>query len=95
VADLESKLKSFIQENSNSFYNPPIGTTSYKRQYFGELLAGHHIIVGNFFCSDLGYNWKQVLILSQVVDGGDCFFILHFDVEEGKFVDGVEVFLEP
>lgn len=95
VLDLEGKLEPFIQANAQYFHHPPIDLSNYKRQYFGEMLGGSRIITGHFFCTRGEYNWKKVLILFQFFDGGDCFFSLQYNVDEGMFIDGVEVNTEP
>lgn len=95
VLDLEGKLEPYIQANSQYFHHPPVDLSNYKRQYFGEMLGGSRIITGHFFCTRGEYNWKKVLILFQFFDGGDCFFSLQYNVDEGIFVGGVEVNMEP
>jgi hypothetical protein len=83
---LEEKLPSFLQENSQSFRRePPVWEQldSYKRQYAGLVLNGRNIIYGNFFCSDVGADWKKEWIF--VMDGGDCFFQLQFDTVSSTF----------
>jgi hypothetical protein len=83
---VEEKLPSFLQENSNSFRRqPPVWEQldSYKRQYAGLVLNRRKIIYGNFFCSDTGRDWKKEWIF--VLDGGDCFFQIQFDIASGTF----------
>ena len=83
---LEDKIPSFLREHSNSFRRePPVWEQldNYKRQYAGLILNGRRIIYGNFFCSDRGTDWKQDWVF--VMDGGDCFFQLQFDVESRTF----------
>lgn len=51
-------------------------------------MTGHRILLwvvvyGNFFCSDPGMDWKKEWIF--VMDGGDCFFQLQFDIASGAF----------
>jgi hypothetical protein len=40
---------------------------------------------GNFFCTDSGMNWTYEWIF--IVDGGDCYFQLQFDVESSTFTE--------
>lgn len=95
VLDLEKELEPYIQANFEYFHHPPIDLSEYKRQYFGEMLGGRRVITGHFFCTHEGYNRKKVLILFQFFDGGDCFFSLQYNVDEGIFVGSVEVNIEP
>ena len=37
---------------------------------------------GNYFCSDEA-NWRQELVM--VIDGGECYFQVEYDVEGGLF----------
>ena len=83
---LEENLPAFLQENSRSFRRePPVWEQldSYKRQYAGLVIHGRKIIYGNFFCSDPGTDWKKEWIF--VMDGGDCFFQLQFDMADSTF----------
>lgn len=83
---LEKALPSFLQENSTSFRREPAvweQLDTYKRQYAGVVMNGRKIIYGNFFCSDPGTDWKKEWIF--VMDGGDCFFQLQFDIASRAF----------
>lgn len=40
---------------------------------------------GNFFCTDSGMNWTYEWIF--ILDGGDCYFQLQFDVESSTFTE--------
>lgn len=83
---LEENLPSFLQENSTSFRRePPVWEQldNYKRQYAGLVIHDSKIIYGNFFCSDPGMDWKKEWMF--VIDGGDCFFQLQFDIASGAF----------
>lgn len=56
----------------------------YKRQYFGEYEKGRKIILVNLFCYvSTGMNWKETKYM--VLDGGNCFIRIKYDVESGKF----------
>ena len=83
---LEENLPSFLQEHSTSFRrDPPVWEQldKYKRQYAGLVINGRNIIYGNFFCSDPGPGWKEQWPF--VMDGGDCFFQLQFDIANITF----------
>jgi hypothetical protein len=83
---LEQKLPAFLQENSASFRRqPPVWEelSSYKRQYAGVVLNEKKIIYGNFFCTNTGIDWKKDWVF--VLDGGDCFFQLQFEIASGNF----------
>ena len=83
---LEENLPSFLQENSTSFRRePPVWEQldNFKRQYAGLVMNGSKIIYGNFFCSEPSPDWKTEWMF--VMDGGDCFFQLQFDVANGTF----------
>lgn len=58
---------------------------SYKRQYAGLIRQGHRLVYASFLCSTSGDEWRRQAIL--VMDGGDCFFQLTYDVERGVFGD--------
>lgn len=87
ILNVEEKLEDFLRQNSDQFDpEPPVWgqLNNYKRQYAGVVIKDRQVIYGNFFCSDTGIDWKQEWIF--VLDGGDCFFQLQFDVESGTFV---------
>ena len=88
VLSLEEKLDTFLRQNSESFRRqPPVWEQldNYKRQYVGIMIKGKPVIYGNFFCTDTGTDWKSEWIF--VLDGGDCFFQLQFDIESGTFTE--------
>lgn len=83
---LEQNLPSFLQENSTSFRRePPVWEQldTYQRQYAGLVMNGRKIIYGNFFCTEPGPGWKEEWLF--VMDGGDCYFQLQFDVASSAF----------
>ncbi len=47
-------------------------------------VTGRQIIYGNYFCDNMGKNWRQEFVF--VFDGGDCFFQVEYDVESGTFI---------
>ncbi len=57
--------------------------SQYKRQYLGILRDGRLKIYANFFCSDDIADWREQPVL--VLDGGDCFFHLVYDLDTGAF----------
>lgn len=82
ILNLEGELDSFLREHSDQFRRqPPVWEQldQYKRQYVGVVVNGKQIIHGNFFCTDTGMDWKKDWVF--VMDGGDCFFQLQYDVE--------------
>jgi hypothetical protein len=58
----------------------------YKRQYFGYSIDGQKWIFVNGFCADV---WRQddswVDTFVGYLDGGDCFFRIHYDVTKTRF----------
>ena len=88
ILNLEGKLDSFLRENADQFKRqPPVWEQldQYKRQYVGVVVNGKQIIHGNFFCNDAGMDWKKDWVF--VMDGGDCFFQLQYDVESETFLN--------
>lgn len=86
VLKLEGQLAAFLSQNSTAFQRqPPVWEQleNYKRQYAGVTIQGRRVIYGNFFCSEDGMDWKEDWVF--VLDGGDCYFQLQFDVESGTF----------
>ena len=87
ILNAEEKLEDFLRQNSDQFNRePPVWEqlNNYKRQYAGVIPKDGPVIYGNFFCSDTGIDWKQEWVF--VLDGGDCFFQLQFDMESGTFM---------
>lgn len=88
ILNLEGKLDSFLRENSEQFNSqPPVWEQikNYKRQYAGLIINGKQLIYGNFFCTETGVDWREEWVI--VMDGGDCFFQLRFDMESGEFMN--------
>ena len=87
ILKLEEKIAEYLSQNSNSFYSqPPVWERldEYQRQYIGFERGGRQIIYGNFFCNNLGMDWRKKLVI--VEDGGDCFFQVEYDVESEMFI---------
>lgn len=55
----------------------------YNRQYTGAIVNGEKKIYMSFFCDALDVDWKKRPVL--MVDGGDCYFHITYDVESGNF----------
>ena len=87
ILKLEGGLAGYLSQNSEQFYRqPPVWERldAYQRQYFGIERDGKQVIYGNYFCDNLGMDWRQDLV--TVLDGGECFFQVEYDVEGGKFI---------
>lgn len=88
IAALEKELPNFLAQNQNKFsaQQPPIveRLAQYKFQYWGEIQNGKRVIVVNAFCANFE-NWKTERVF--VLDGGDCFFNLQYDVDSGTFLN--------
>ena len=61
--------------------------SKYKRQYFGILKKGHKVIFVNLFCGDESY-WKEKAV--WVMDGGNCYMQIKYDVQTGSYFDYME-----
>ena len=59
----------------------------HKRQYAGVVVEGRRLVLANFFCDayDDGDDWLRYPV--TVLDGGDCFFSLTYDVARGSYDD--------
>ena len=55
----------------------------YTRQYVGIVEEGRRLVFANVFCDAFGTDWAVEPIV--VLDGGDCFFQVRYDVETGAF----------
>ncbi|MEA3334661.1 MAG: hypothetical protein U9R25_02050 [Chloroflexota bacterium] len=89
VFQLEDKITDYLRQNPEQFFHqPPVWQRldEYQRQYIGlSFQDGRQIIYGNFFCNNSGRDWRQQLIF--VLDGGECYFQVMFDVDFGEFVE--------
>ncbi len=88
VMRVEEQVGAYLSQNPQLFYSqPPVWErlNEYKRQYVGWVLDGKQVIYGNFFCDDTGRDWKQDWVM--VLDGGECFFQVKFDVTSGTFIE--------
>jgi len=87
ILKLEEKIAEYLSQNSNLLYRqPPVWERldEYQRQYIGLELGGKQIIFGNFFCTSGRVNWREELVF--MLDGGDCYFQVEYDVESGSFI---------
>lgn len=86
VLVFESGLAAFLQESAPEA-SPGLWQKqpTYKRQYAGLIRDGRRLIYASFFCDAHGEEWRRELLF--VLDGGDCFFQLTFDVERGTYSD--------
>jgi hypothetical protein len=87
IFKLEVGLAEYLEQNSSFFYHqPPVWERldEYQRQYIGIEREGKRIIYGNFFCDNLGWDWASKLVF--VLDGGECYFQIEYDVEDSVFI---------
>ncbi len=88
VLDLEAGLADFLTENQFEFVRNPIADDlpGYRRQYVGFVLDGRWVIYASFFCEWFDDpHWRTRFF--QILDGGDCFFQLLYDVEARRYFD--------
>ena len=86
IMELEGGLESYLQQEASRDH-PDLWQRlpEYKRQYFGLLESGRREIYANFFRDTLGKDWKRDFV--SVLDGGDCFFSVKYDVNTDAFFD--------
>jgi len=87
ILKLEEKIAEYLSQNSNQFYRQPTvweRLDEFQRQYLGLEGEGRQIIYGNYFCDNMGHNWRQELEI--VEDDGECFFQVEYDVESALFI---------
>ena len=84
VARLEAALAPFLR-SSPAVRSPDLWQRlpDYTRQYVGIVAEGRARILVNAFCDDLGIDWRTTPV--AVLDGGDCFFQVTYDVTSGAF----------
>jgi hypothetical protein len=89
VAALETDLIPFLQTAEDRHFrpSPPIWerVPAYKRQYMGLVEEGERVIYANFFCNADAINWQEEWAF--VMDGGDCFFNVKYNIETGEFFE--------
>lgn len=88
ISALETHLPAYLSQNQNKFNatKPSIveRLAQYKFQYWGEIQNNKRIIIVNAFCANFD-DWKTQRVF--VLDGGDCFFNLKYDIDAGTFFD--------
>jgi hypothetical protein len=86
VLALEAGLAAFLRASAPA-RSPDLWEKqpTYKRQYFGLIRDGKRLVYASFFCSVPGDEWRSQALF--VMDGGDCFFQLTYDVERGVYGD--------
>jgi hypothetical protein len=86
VLALEAGLVRFLQASAPAA-SPELWQKqpAYKRQYVGLIRDGRRLVHASFFCSTAGDEWRSQVLF--VLDGGDCFFQLTYDVERGTYGD--------
>ena len=90
IIQLEKNLPLFLEANNHvgTPYgdDPPLWDRlpEYGRQYLGIEMDGKRLIFANYFCDTFGSNWQETPII--VLDGGDCFFEIKYDVENQSFM---------
>ena len=86
VKILEAALPAYLQDNSQLFYRqPPVWErlNGYNRQYVGLIEANKQVIFANFFCQDMGVDWRKEPV--EILDGGECYFQVKFDIASQSF----------
>lgn len=56
---------------------------TYKRQYVGVRSKERRAVFANFFCNAWRPDWRAEPVV--VHDGGDCYFTVEYDVDNGTF----------
>lgn len=88
VLALEERVVAYLTQQADLFdsLQAPIEERlpGYRRQYWGVLENDTQLIVANFFCNG-AHNWTERAVM--VLDGGDCYFRLHYDPATGIFSD--------
>ena len=85
---LETGLPAYLQANAGYFQpQPPIWERleDYKRQYLGIQENGKRVIYANYFCEAHNTDWENQFVL--VIDGGDCYFQIKFEIDTHRFYD--------
>lgn len=83
VLALEDGVEAYLDSRGEQFYDrqPPVEEwlPEFGRQYVGIVENGRQIIYANYFCDTDSFSyWQEDLVL--VLDGGDCYFQLYYDV---------------
>ncbi|MBT3181784.1 MAG: hypothetical protein HN337_04650 [Deltaproteobacteria bacterium] len=91
VAKFESALVAYLKSTTQikgrslqkATKNMMDNLSKYKRQYYCGVRGSQKYIHADFFCDTMGFDWKKDKI--EVMDGGDCFFGVEYDLKTGKF----------
>lgn len=87
VLALEKQLVTYLPQRQREFdsLQAPIveRLPTYTRQYWGVLENGRRVIAANFVCDAERFDWTEREV--AVLDGGDCYFRLQYDVGAGTF----------
>jgi hypothetical protein len=87
VLALEEQLVAYLIQQRNAFdsLQAPIEERlpTYRRQYWGVIENDKRLIVANFFCDASHTEWTEQVV--TVLDGGDCYFRVRYDLEAGTF----------
>lgn len=84
---MEVQLGPYLQAHADQFFAHPTvweQLDEYHRQYVGLVVDGKSLIYGNFFCAETETDWTHAWVI--VLDGGDCFFQVTFDVAGQTFI---------
>ncbi|MEM8534082.1 MAG: hypothetical protein AAGF95_24765 [Chloroflexota bacterium] len=83
VMQVEAGLADYLQQNAQPEYTRLRQHLSeYKRQYVGIIQNGQPSIYVNCVCIEFS-NWENSF--NVVIEGGDCFFQLQYDVENKRY----------
>lgn len=87
VLALEEALVTYLTQQQHAFDSSQVPIEerlpTYRRQYWGVIENNTRLIVVNFFCDASHTEWTEQEVV--VLDGGDCFFRVRYDVEAGTF----------
>lgn len=93
VAQLESKLEGYLRSSTVPRVDEVVAELDHsKRQYLGYTEAGRKRVFVNGLCERawITRTWQTHLVV--VLDGGSCFFQLHYDLDtaifDGVFING-------
>lgn len=86
VEEAESKIEAMLKKEAPQLLQK---LSTYKRQYVGLSFKGKKFMFVNFFCTihheKLAPHWNEREV--DVMDGGDCFFQLKYDVNQKEGFD--------
>lgn len=84
---LEEQLGPYLQAHADQFLAHPAvweQLNDYHRQYAGLTVDGNPLIYGNFFCKEYKGSWVTEWVM--VIDGGDCYFQVLYNVKNDTFI---------